>query len=107
MFGLQPADDGRGIDWERVKEKAASVGMPTGTQEQLAAVLFSDGFSTRDEVSDLSGRGVGMGALKAATALLGGVVEVTSRRGLGTTIRMSFPAAAVSRSVRSLPPRAA
>lgn len=106
-FMIEIEDDGRGVDWERVKEKAASLGLPTGTQQELAAVLFADGFSTRDDVSDLSGRGVGMGALKAATESLGGVVEVTSQRGLGTTIRMSFPAASIYRSLRSLPPRAA
>ena len=81
------ADDGRGIAWERVREKARARGLPAETDDELQELIWSDGFSTRDEVSALSGRGVGMSALRAVCQEMGGRVELHSAPGLGTTIR--------------------
>ena len=81
------ADDGRGIDWQRVRDKARARGLPADTSEELQELIWSDGFSTRDEVSALSGRGVGMSALRAVCQEMGGRVELYSELGLGTTIR--------------------
>jgi two-component system chemotaxis sensor kinase CheA len=111
-FTVEIEDDGRGVDWDRVREKAEAQGLPCQTKEDVAMALFTDGLSTREDVTDLSGRGVGMGALKAATEALGGVINVESTQGAGTVIAMSFPSGAVmsvasGRSGRSLPPRAA
>jgi two-component system chemotaxis sensor kinase CheA len=81
------ADDGRGIDWERVRAKALARGLPAESQEQLEELIWSDGFSTRDEVSALSGRGVGMSALRAVCEEMGGSVQLHSTPGQGTTLR--------------------
>jgi two-component system, chemotaxis family, sensor kinase CheA len=81
------ADDGRGIDWGRVRDKARARGLPADTSEELQELIWSDGFSTRDEVSTLSGRGVGMSALRAVCHEMGGSAGLHSTAGLGTTIR--------------------
>lgn len=87
-------DDGRGIDWERLRAKAKAKGMAHQSHEDLVEALFSDGVSTRDEVSQISGRGVGMGAVKEEVERLGGVIEVESEPGYGT--RFSFVFAPMS-----------
>ncbi|MCE9571699.1 MAG: Hpt domain-containing protein [Deltaproteobacteria bacterium] len=87
-------DDGRGVDWERVRARASAAGLPHATSQELVDALFSDGFSTKDGVSDLSGRGVGLGALRAAATAAGGQVTLVSERGLGTLLQLSFPNAA-------------
>ncbi len=106
------SDDGRGIDWEGVREKASAKGLPHETAEELLSALFVDGITTKDDVSDVSGRGVGMGALRTVCAELGGDLELHSIRGLGTTVRIRLPrgedTALLSRIVPandSLPPR--
>jgi chemotaxis protein histidine kinase CheA len=81
------ADDGRGIDWERVREKALARRLPASSPEELEELIWSDGFSTRDEVSALSGRGVGMSALRAVCQDMSGSVELQSTPGHGTTLR--------------------
>lgn len=85
------ADDGRGVDWERVAAKAREKGLPAGSHEDLVAALFASGMSTRDEVTELSGRGVGMGAVKQAVDAMGGRIEITSRPGEGTTVCFRIP----------------
>lgn len=104
-------DDGRGIDWQRLASKAESLGLSTDPAA-LSEVLFEDGVSTATELTDLSGRGVGMGALRAATRELGGTISVDSRSREGTAIRMRFALADLAPTVRanvtySLPPVAA
>jgi two-component system chemotaxis sensor kinase CheA len=86
------ADDGRGIDWARVAERAASRGLPTENGEDLQSALFADGVSTADTITEVSGRGVGMGALLEATEQLDGRVSVLSEAGRGTTLRFTFDA---------------
>jgi two-component system chemotaxis sensor kinase CheA len=83
-------DDGRGIDWERVKAKAALMGLPNDTREQLIDVLFADGLSTREQVTDLSGRGVGLAAVRQSVTALNGVIAVDSARGQGAKFRFIF-----------------
>jgi two-component system chemotaxis sensor kinase CheA len=90
-FYIEIADDGRGVDWERVAVVAKSKGLPCQTERELAEALFADGVSTVDVVTEWSGRGVGMAAVREACARLGGTIEVESRAGQGTTIRCSFP----------------
>lgn len=86
------SDDGAGIDWSAVAQKAAAAGLPHATRGELIAALFASGVSTADEVTDLSGRGVGMSAVLEAVEQLGGQVEVASKRGRGTTWQFGFPA---------------
>ncbi|HYQ28753.1 MAG TPA: ATP-binding protein [Polyangiaceae bacterium] len=83
-------DDGRGIDWEKVKLKAARMGLPNGTHEELVEVLFADGLTTRDQATDLSGRGVGLAAVRQSVSALNGLVAVDSALGRGTTFRFTF-----------------
>lgn len=85
------SDDGAGIDWERIRVKAAAAGLPHYGRDDLVAALFADGLSSRDEVSQVSGRGVGMAAVRSAIARLGARVEVTSARGEGTTFTFRIP----------------
>jgi two-component system chemotaxis sensor kinase CheA len=88
---VEISDDGRGIDWARVAEKAKSQGLPSANADQLKQALFADGFSTRDEITDLSGRGVGLAAARAECERLGGKVEVESQLGQGTLFRFRLP----------------
>jgi len=91
-------DDGRGIDWETVKLKAARLGLPNSNREELVKVLFADGLTTRDEVTDLSGRGVGLAALRESVSALNGVMSVESEQGRGTTFRFAFNEAKLMRT---------
>jgi len=84
-------DDGRGIDWDGVRAKAASLGLPCDTQDDLLAAMFSAGFSTREQATDTSGRGVGLNAVRVACEALGGRIETDSEAGRGTTFRFRFP----------------
>ncbi|MEO7112160.1 MAG: Hpt domain-containing protein [Polyangiaceae bacterium] len=88
---IEIADDGNGIDWETVREKAKRAGLPATTQTDLDQSLFVDGFTTSQNVTDLSGRGVGMGALLHATRALGGELIIHSAFGRGTRLQMIFP----------------
>ena len=106
---IEIRDDGRGVDWERVRDRARAAGLPHDTREQLTAALFSDGFSTRDEVSETSGRGVGLAVLRAVAIDGGGGVTLTSEPNRGTSIRFRFPLDHLSEAERPTgrPPRAA
>ena len=101
-FVVEIADDGRGVDWQRVRERAMTAGLEVGSTEDLKEVLFTDGFSTRTTVSEYSGRGVGMAVLKEATEELGGQVSIDSDLGAGTTIRFDFPLDAMAPQPRQL-----
>jgi signal transduction histidine kinase len=90
---VEVRDDGRGVDWDAVKRRAKELGLPCATQEDLTELLFADGFSTRSQVSDLSGRGVGMSSVRRACEARGGQISVHSERGRGTTLQCRFPSA--------------
>jgi two-component system, chemotaxis family, sensor kinase CheA len=94
---IEIRDDGRGIDWGRVREKAQQAGLPSATEQDLVEALFCDGLSTAESVTEVSGRGVGMSAVRHAARQLGGVVSVTSTRGVGTTVRFRFPISEATR----------
>jgi HPt (histidine-containing phosphotransfer) domain-containing protein len=80
-------DDGAGVDWARVSRLAAERGLPHATRADLHETLFSGRLSTADEVTDISGRGVGLDSLRSICRALGGDVQVLSETGQGTTIR--------------------
>jgi two-component system, chemotaxis family, sensor kinase CheA len=88
---VELSDDGRGIDFERVREKAQTRGLPHATEAQLIEALFSEGFSTADQATELSGRGMGMSALREAARSMGGSVTLLSKAGQGTSLRVRFP----------------
>lgn len=91
-FSIKIQDDGRGIDWDKVAEKARAKGLPAKTRQELTEALFSDGITSADHVTQFSGRGVGMGAMRSAAAERRGEVTVHSEGGAGTTIEFRFPA---------------
>jgi HPt (histidine-containing phosphotransfer) domain-containing protein len=88
-------DDGRGIDWARVRTKAAALGLPCTTRADLEAALLDAGFTTRDDATAVSGRGIGMAAVAAEVRKLGGSVSVVSELGSGTMWRVRLPLVAV------------
>lgn len=94
---IQVSDDGKGIDVSRVKEKALRKGIITEEQaeamseEELLHLIFLPGFSLAEKVTDLSGRGVGMDAVKIKVESLGGQFEVTSKLGEGTSVFVRLP----------------
>jgi two-component system chemotaxis sensor kinase CheA len=91
------ADDGRGINARKVAEKAAERGLIDAAavdsidMPRAVELLFTPGFSTADVTSDISGRGVGMDAVRAAIRGLGGEVLMTSEEGRGTTSQIRLP----------------
>jgi two-component sensor histidine kinase len=85
------SDDGRGIDWEKVAQKAAAAGLARATRLDLEQALYAPSISTRDQVSETSGRGIGLGAVRDVVTSLGGKIELESADGGGTTFRFVLP----------------
>jgi two-component system chemotaxis sensor kinase CheA len=100
---IEIRDDGRGIAWERIRDKARSLGLPVATQKDLNTAIYADGVSTAESVSDISGRGVGMAAMRDATQALGGTITIESTPRQGTTFRFQFPATAITREAENQP----
>lgn len=92
---IEVSDDGAGINRERVKAKAIEKGLiPAEAQlsdGDIDNLLFLPGFSTAQEISNLSGRGVGMDVVKSSIQALGGRIAITSQEGKGTTFSISLP----------------
>jgi hypothetical protein len=87
-------DDGRGIDWDRVRARAHERGLPVATNDDLERALFADGVTTRDSVTETSGRGVGMSAILESCQSLGGRLRIESVEGQGTRIHFAIPLSA-------------
>ncbi|HEY3998029.1 MAG TPA: chemotaxis protein CheW, partial [Candidatus Xenobia bacterium] len=91
------ADDGRGVDVERVRQKAAERGLLTAeqaaalSQKQAVNLIMMPGFSTAPQITEVSGRGVGMDVVKTNVDQIGGTVEIDTHLGQGTTIRITLP----------------
>lgn len=88
---VRAGDDGRGIAWERLRERAKRAGLAHETRADLVQALFTDGISTAAQVTEFSGRGVGLAAVRQACMELGGTVEVVSEPGRGSTFEFRFP----------------
>ncbi|MCK9187572.1 chemotaxis protein CheA [Acidithiobacillus sp.] len=94
---IEVSDDGRGIDRQFVTQKAIDKGVITTDQaarlseQEALELIFRAGFSTKDQATDLSGRGVGMDVVKETVRKLRGHLDIQTRLGLGTTIAMEFP----------------
>jgi two-component system chemotaxis sensor kinase CheA len=94
---LEVEDDGRGIDEAALIRRAVSFGaVDKGaaaelTREEILSLVFLPGVSTRQEVGDLSGRGVGMDVVKTNIAKLGGVIDLHSEAGIGTKVTITLP----------------
>jgi two-component system chemotaxis sensor kinase CheA len=87
---IEVGDDGRGIDWDTVRSRAQQASRPHATHADLIDAILSDGISTRAEVTETSGRGVGLAALRDVCTQLGGRIEIDSERGCGTRFRFTF-----------------
>ena len=97
QVNIEIVDDGGGIDGEKISAAAIQKGL-IGEQEVAAmadkdkvSLIFLPGFSTAEEVTDVSGRGVGMDVVKTNLDKLGGIIDIDSKVGHGTTIRIKLP----------------
>ncbi|WEA07702.1 chemotaxis protein CheA [Pantoea dispersa] len=91
---IEVIDDGAGLNRERILAKALSSGLPVSdsmSDEEVGMLIFAPGFSTAEQVTDVSGRGVGMDVVKRNIQEMGGHVEISSKQGKGTTIRILLP----------------
>ena len=94
---LEVGDDGAGMDEDRIREVALERGLVTRTRlselsrDEVLKLVFLPGFSTRAEVTELSGRGVGLDVVKTNLARLSGVIDLQSKRGEGTTFLLTLP----------------
>jgi two-component system chemotaxis sensor kinase CheA len=94
---IEVIDDGRGIDLGRVRNLAVQRGVvepdaiSAMSDQEVVDLVFKPGFSTAGAVTDLSGRGVGMDAVRTSVARVGGAVTIESESGLGCTVRFVLP----------------
>jgi chemosensory pili system protein ChpA (sensor histidine kinase/response regulator) len=94
---IEVEDDGRGIDEAALVEKAVESGKIAASEatqlvrDEILALIFVPGLSTREQADDLSGRGVGMDIVKAKVSRLGGRLRLTSTPGAGTTVTIRVP----------------
>lgn len=94
---IEVADDGRGLDKEAILRKALEKGLltreeaPSASTERILSFIFLPGFSTARTISDISGRGVGMDAVKRAVDEMSGNLRVRSTPGAGTTVTITLP----------------
>ena len=91
---IEVSDDGAGLNREKILAKALQQGLVASdnlTDEDVWQLIFAPGFSTAEQITDISGRGVGMDVVKSNIQEMGGRVEITSRAGHGTTTRIVLP----------------
>lgn len=92
---IEIADDGQGINVEKIRKKAISKGLlaehADPSEDELIDMIFMPGFSTAEKVSELSGRGVGMDVVKNNITALSGMIDVSTQLGKGTTIAITLP----------------
>jgi two-component system, chemotaxis family, sensor kinase CheA len=97
QVNIEITDDGCGLDGHRLAAKAVEKGLITEEQAKIMSarektnLIFLPGFSTADKVTDVSGRGVGMDVVKTNLDRLGGIIDIDSEIGHGTTIKIKLP----------------
>lgn len=97
QVNIEIIDDGAGIDVERVKRKAVEKRLIRSeqaiqmTDREACALIFTPGFSTATQITNVSGRGVGMDVVKSNIEKIGGAVDTVSRAGAGTTVKLKIP----------------
>jgi len=106
MLKIEVSDDGGGMDYPRIAQRARALGVLDEDSDVdasfLHSLLFLPGFSTRDEVSQLSGRGVGMDVVARRVQSLGGNIEISSEPGAGSHFELNLPLALGTRQVALL-----
>lgn len=90
-FVVTVEDDGPGVDWEALRTKAGQLGINSSVIEKTENLAFLPGVSSKATVTELSGRGVGMVAVRDACEALGGHVDISSQPGVGTRVSFAFP----------------
>ncbi|HWA75493.1 MAG TPA: ATP-binding protein [Polyangiaceae bacterium] len=92
-LNISISDDGRGLDRERIVQRAGELGIPllNASDAHVFELIFRPGFSTSERITDASGRGVGMDAVRGTVEALGGSIRVMSRAGNGTTVAVALP----------------
>lgn len=99
---LRISDDGYGIDIDRVKKKAVDEGLVSNeqmeslTNDEILKIIFAEGFSTKDVVNELSGRGIGLSAVLKEVEKLNGKISVSTKAGVGTEFCIILPACKTS-----------
>lgn len=94
---IEISDDGRGMDSDRIIQKALNQGMISASEveklskREIYDFIFKPGFSTKEQVSDLSGRGVGMDVVKSKITNLKGIIEIDSEKNKGSVIKLKLP----------------
>ena len=91
---IEVRDDGKGLSRQKLISKARERGIDAPdsmTDQEVYALIFAPGFSTADEVTDVSGRGVGMDVVKKNITSLGGTVEIDSAEGYGMSVKVRLP----------------
>ena len=94
---IEVSDDGKGIDVEKVKHKAIEKGLYSEEElshmsdEEIMQIVFQPGFSTKEQATELSGRGVGMDVVASTIREFGGEVVLQSQKSIGTTVRLILP----------------
>ena len=97
QVNIEISDDGAGLDLEKIKNKAVEQGLITREQfgrmspREVANLIFKAGFSTTERITNVSGRGVGMDVVKTNIERIGGTVDIQSRLGEGTTLKIKIP----------------
>lgn len=97
QVNIEIIDDGAGLNRERIRQKAVERGLATAEQarrlsdREIYNLIFLPGFSTAQKVTNVSGRGVGMDVVKTNIEKIGGTVDVQSKPGQGTTVRIKIP----------------
>ncbi|HKV77898.1 MAG TPA: chemotaxis protein CheA [Candidatus Sulfotelmatobacter sp.] len=97
QVNIEVTDDGAGLDYEKLRNKAVQKALITAdqaarmTEREITNLIFLPGFSTAEKVTNVSGRGVGMDVVKTNIEKIGGTVDLQSKRGQGSTVRMKIP----------------
>jgi two-component system chemotaxis sensor kinase CheA len=94
---IEFSDDGKGLNIDRIREKAIQRGLVSSeaatrmSDKEIQNLIFEPGFSTNDNVTKLSGRGVGMDVVRSNLEQIGGTADIRSKPGQGTTVRLKIP----------------
>ena len=97
QVNIEITDDGAGLNLDRIRKKAIEKGILSAdqanrlTDQEASQLIFAAGFSTAEQVTSVSGRGVGMDVVKTNIERIGGVIDVQSRSGAGTTVKIKIP----------------
>jgi len=97
------SDDGPGVDWQAIATRARERGMPHASRAELEAALFCDGISSRRESTAISGRGVGLGAVREVVRALGGRSYIEDAKGGGTVFRFHLPESMLANDAGAVP----